>query len=98
MYTTIRHYNVTPDSAIEVIKRTVEGFVPIISKSPGFLTYDLVNTGRDTVTTISTFETQAGTEKSNELAATWIKDSNLASLLTGPPFVMSGKVGVHKTI
>ena len=97
MYTTIRHYNVTPNSADEVIKRAVDGFIPIISKSPGFLTYDLVNTGRDTLTTISTFESQAGTEKSNELAATWIKDNNLDSRFTGPPLVMGGLVGGHKS-
>jgi quinol monooxygenase YgiN len=97
MYTTIRHYNVQPNSADEVIQRAVKGFVPIISKASGFLTYDLLNTGSDTVTTISTFENQAGTEKSNELAATWAQD-NLASLLTGPPIIMGGKVSVHKTI
>jgi hypothetical protein len=97
MYTTIRHYNVTPNSADEVIKRTVDGFMPIISKSPGFVSYDLVNTGRDTVTAISTFENQAETEKSNDLAATWITESNLASRLTGPPLIMGGLVGGHKS-
>ena len=96
MYTTIRHYNVTPNSADEVIKRAVDGFIPIISKSPGFMTYDLVNTGRDTVTTISTFENQAGTDKSNELAAKWVND-NLASFFTGPPMIMGGLVGGHKS-
>jgi len=97
MYTTIRHYNVTPNSADEIITRGVEGFIPIISKSPGFSSYDLVNTGRDTVTTISTFETLAGTEKSNELAETWIRDSNLSSRFTGPPIIMGGLVGGHKS-
>jgi Antibiotic biosynthesis monooxygenase len=97
MYTTIRHYNVTPNSADEVIKRAVDGFTPIISKSPGFWSYDLVNTGRDTVTTISTFETQANAERSNELAATWIKDNNLAPLLTGQPLIMGGLVSGHKS-
>jgi Antibiotic biosynthesis monooxygenase len=97
MYTTIRHYNVTPDSTDEVIKRAVDGFIPIISKSPGFSSYELVNTGRDTLTTISTFENQAETEKSNELAATWIRDNNLASRFTGPPMIMGGLVGGHKS-
>lgn len=97
MYTTIRHYNVTPNSADVVIKHAVDSFIPLISKSPGFSSYELVNTGRDTVTTISTFENQAGTEKSNELAATWIKDNNLSSLFTGPPIVMGGLVGGHKS-
>ena len=96
MYTTIRHYNVTPDSAREVMTRAFENFAPIISKSPGFVSYDLVDTGRDTVTTISTFETQAGIEKSNELAATWA-NSNLAELVTGPPIIMGGLVGGHKS-
>ena len=39
----------------------------------------------------------AGTEKSNELAATWIKDNNLASRFTGPPLIMGGLVGGHKS-
>jgi quinol monooxygenase YgiN len=96
MYTTIRHYNVTPNSAVEVITRAFEGFAPIISKSPGFLRYDLVDTGRDTVTMISTFENQAGTEKSNELAESWA-NYNLAELVTGPPIIMGGLVGGHKS-
>jgi len=97
MYTTIRHYNVTPNSAEELIKRAVDSFIPIISKSPGFLTYDLVNTGRDTLTTISSFDNEAGTEKSHALAATWIQDNNLTSRFTGPPLVMGGLVGGHKS-
>jgi heme-degrading monooxygenase HmoA len=97
MYTTIRHYNVTPNSADELIRRAVDGFVPIISKSPGFSAYELVNTGRDTLTTISSFENQVETEKSNELAATWIKDNNLTSRFTGPPLIMGGLVSGHKS-
>ena len=95
MYTSIRHYNVTPDSTDDVIKRAVEGFLPIIAKLPGFATYDVVNTGHDTVTTISTFENQGGIEQSNEVAATWIRDNNLTALFAGPPIVMGGLVGGH---
>jgi heme-degrading monooxygenase HmoA len=96
MYITIRHYNVTPNSADEVMKRAVEGFIPIISKSPGFSSYDMVNTGSDTVTTISMFDTQAGMDKSTELAASWVKE-NLSSFMTSPPLVMGGLVGGHKS-
>jgi len=96
MFTAIRHYNVKPDSMNEVIRRAENGFVPIVSKSPGFLAYDLVDTGKDTLTTISTFENQAAAENSNKLAETWVND-NLTSFLTSPPLIMGGKVGVHKT-
>ena len=97
MYTTIRHYNVTTDSAREVMTRAFEGFVPIISKSPGFVSYDLVDTGSDTVTTISTFENQAGIEKSNELTAAWA-NYYLAGLVTGLPIIMGGLVGGHRSV
>jgi hypothetical protein len=92
MYTTIRHYNVTADSAREMMTRAFECFVPIISKSSGFVSYALVNTGSDTVTTISTFENQTGMEKSNELAATWA-NYNLAGLAIGSPIIIGGLVG-----
>jgi len=96
MYTSIRRYNVKPDSVKEVMGRSERGFVPIISQAPGFLTYDQVDTGNDTLTTISTFENQVEAENSNNLAAGWIRD-NLSSLLTTPPMISGGKVGVHKS-
>jgi quinol monooxygenase YgiN len=96
MYTSIRRYNVKPDSRDEIIRRAEKGFLPIVSQEPGFLTYDLVDTGNNTLTTISTFESQAGAEHSDKLASGWVKD-NVASLITEPPTIMSGKVGLHKT-
>ena len=96
MYTFIRRYNIKPDSVNEVIQRAVEGFVPIISKERGFLSYDLMNTGNDTVTTISAFDNQVAAEKANVLTMEWVS-TNLASYVTEPPLVISGKVSVHKT-
>jgi antibiotic biosynthesis monooxygenase len=96
MYTSIRRYNLKPDSTEEVIRRSEKGFLPIVTKSPGFLAYDLVNTGNNTLTTISTFEDRTGAEQSNKLVEGWVKD-NLASLVTEPPMIMSGEIGVHRT-
>ncbi len=96
MYISIRHYSVASDSVNAVIGRVVEGFVPVVSRAPGFLSYDLVNTGNDTLTSISTFQNQIAAEKGNDVAADWVKD-NLASYITAPPMIMGGKVGVHKT-
>ena len=95
MYTSIRRYNVKPNSVKEVIGRAEKGFVPIISQATGFVAYDLVDTGNDTVTTISTFENQGEAENSNKLAAGWVRE-NLASLVTAPPMISGGMVGVHK--
>ena len=95
MYTSIRRYNVKPDSVNEIIRRAEKGFVPIIRQSVGFRAYDLVDTGNNSLTTISTFDRQAEAEHSNLLAAGWVKE-NIASLVTEPPTLMGGKVGIHQ--
>jgi quinol monooxygenase YgiN len=96
MYTYVRRYDVKPESVNEVIRRAVEGFVPIISRERGFLAYDLMNSGNGTVTSISTFDNQVAAENANVLTAEWV-NANLASLVSEPPLVISGKVSVHKT-
>ncbi|HET9493313.1 MAG TPA: antibiotic biosynthesis monooxygenase [Chloroflexia bacterium] len=96
MYTYVRRYNVKPESVNEVIRLAVEGFVPIISRERGFLAYDLMNSGNGTVTSISTFDNQVAAENANILTMEWV-NANLASLVTEPPLIISGKVSVHKT-
>lgn len=96
MYTYVRRYDVKPESVNEVIRRAVEGFVPIISRERGFLAYDLMNSGNGTVTSISTFDNQVTAENANVLTTEWV-NANLASLVSEPPLVISGKVSVHKT-
>lgn len=96
MYTFVRRYNVNPDSVNEVIRRAVEGFVPIVSKAQGFLSYDLMNSGNGTVTTISAFDNQVAAEKANVLTMEWV-EANLSPFITEPPLVIGGKVSVHKT-
>jgi quinol monooxygenase YgiN len=95
MYTTIRRYNIRPDSMPEIIQRAENGFIPIVSKAPGFLSYDLVNTGHNTLITISTFEDRAGADHSNKLAEGWVRD-NLESMITEPPTILGGETGIHK--
>jgi hypothetical protein len=45
MYASIRRYKMDPGSVDELMRRVNEGFVPIISKGPGFLAYYAVNAG-----------------------------------------------------
>lgn len=96
MYASIRRYNMEPGSVDELMRRVNEGFVPIISQAPGFMAYYAVNGGGGVVASISVFETQAGAEESNRIAADWVR-RNLASLLPMPPEITAGEVGVHQT-
>jgi hypothetical protein len=73
-----------------------QGFVPIISKAPGFVAYYVVDAGNDVVASVSVFQDQAGAEESNRMAADWVKE-NIASLVSGSPEITAGVVTVHKT-
>src|SRR2546423_8184582 len=91
MYTAIRHYVIKPGTEGEIASRAEQGFIPIISSVPGFVSYHMVDTGNNSMTTISVFDTQQGADESITKAAGWIKD-NLADLLPEPPMVMKGQV------
>ncbi len=93
MYISIRKYKVT--SAEELAKRVNTGFLPIISKGPGFISYYLLSSGDNVVASVSVFETQAGAEESNKMAADWVS-KNVAELVTGgAPETTAGEVSAH---
>jgi len=96
MYASIRRYKVRPGAATEIAQRVSQGFVPIISKAPGFAAYYIVDAGNDVIASVSVFQDQAGAEESNRMAADWVKQ-NIASLFSGPPEITAGAVTVHKS-
>lgn len=94
MYAAIRRYKTSPGGAVELAQRVTQGFVPIISRAPGFVAYYVVDAGNDVVASISVFQDHAGAAESNRIAADWVK--TIASLLPGPPEILAGEVTVHK--
>jgi hypothetical protein len=94
MYGVIRQYKVDPSAIDEIIHRANEGFVPLVGRAPGFVSYSLMDAGAEGLITLSTFEDQAGAEESVRMAASWIKD-HLATLLPTPPQVTSGRFSIR---
>jgi hypothetical protein len=94
MYGVIRQYKVDPSAIDEIIQRASDGFVPLVSRAPGFASYTILDAGAEGLITLSTFEDQAGADESVRLAASWIKD-NLATLLPSPPQVTSGRFAIR---
>jgi hypothetical protein len=88
-YVSIRRYEGVKD-VDEVVRVVQEGFIPIISSSPGYIAYYVIDAGDGVAASISVFENQAGAEASNRKAADWVK-ANLASLVSGAPQVTSGE-------
>jgi heme-degrading monooxygenase HmoA len=96
MYVAIRRLQVQPGFMDEAVRLVENELVPILSSSPGFVEYDVVQVGEDVGLTISVFETQEQAEESNRRAAEWVKP-HLAPLAAGPlEIVAVGEVLVHK--
>ena len=68
-----------------------EGFVPLISKIAGFVSYYWVDAGNGLMISVSVFATREAEEESNRVAADFVKQ-HIAPLLPNPPRITAGKV------
>lgn len=78
----------------DLVERVNEGFVPIVSKIPGFKEYLFVDAGEGAHLTISLYDDPIGAEQSTRDAAGWAAES-VAELIEGPPEVTAGWVRIH---
>jgi hypothetical protein len=91
MHITIRRYKT--DSPKEVTPIVNERFFPLISSVTGFVAYYGIEIGEDSWLSISVFETAAGAEESDRVAAKFIRDNpDLARLVKSPPIAVAGSV------
>ena len=94
-YSVIRRYQLRPEASMDdLVERVNEGFVPIVSKIPGFQEYLFVDAGEGAHLTISLFNDPGGAEQSTQNAASWAAE-NVAALIEGPPQVTTGWVRIH---
>jgi hypothetical protein len=94
-YTVIRRYQLLPDTSMEdLVERVNAGFVPIVSRIPGFQEYLFVDAGDGAHLTISLYDDPSGAEQSTHDAARWAAE-NVATLIEGPPQVTTGWVRIH---
>jgi hypothetical protein len=96
MFATVRRYEGVSNPS-EVARRVAEGFVPLISKIPGFVAYYCIDGGNGVVVSTSVFQDKVGAEESNRKAAGWV-DENLAALLSKPVQITAGDVFAHKAM
>lgn len=89
-YLTVRRYDGVPDSK-EAARRVEEGFIPLISKIPGFISYYWVDEGDGVMVSVSVFENREAEEESNRLAADFVKQ-HIAPLLPKAPQITAGQV------
>jgi hypothetical protein len=83
-YTRLSTYDLTKGTFPELTGIVEKGILPMFTKQPGFVNYGLVNAGDHKVVSISIWETRDEAQKSDSLAATWVKEnvSDRVRLLT----------------
>ena len=87
---TVRRYEgVTDTKEAERVVR--EGFVPLISKLPGFISYYWADAGNGVMISVSVYTNKEAEEESNRIAADFVK-KRMTALLPNPPRVTSGHV------
>ena len=96
MFAAIRFYRADPDSVDEVVRRTREGFAPLIKDAPGFVSYLVIAPveREGEIVSVSVFEDEQSAQESNEKAEVWVRE-NLSGLVV-PPELAAGQVVVYE--
>jgi hypothetical protein len=96
MYMVIRTYhNVDPAYGQRSIERNRNTLVPLLSQQPGFIAYYTMEGEDGTVVSIGVYESKEEAERSNQVAADWVKQ-NSSEYILKPPVITQGEVLVYK--
>jgi hypothetical protein len=87
-YTVIRRYSLS-GSPDQVEQELNNGFLPIIRQAAGYVSYSVVSSADNTLTSITVFESEAQLEAAGQAEADWVSQ-NLASLLPTPAEITRG--------
>jgi hypothetical protein len=92
MYAVVRKYTFDPASSGEIRDKIQDGFLPLVKKAPGFISYCWLDTGSGSGASVGIFQAKAGADESVRLAADFVKE-NLSHLLSKPE-ITEGEVTV----
>jgi hypothetical protein len=68
-----------------------------LSELPGFNGYSVIDAGDGVMTSVSFFDTAVQADESTRVAASWLREQKLDTVLRTTPKITSGDVVVHKT-
>jgi hypothetical protein len=99
MHVTIRKYDgIDQNRKDELTKKVGESLLPRLSKSDGFRGYFLMETKEGVMSSIGFFDTMTQAEESSRVAASWVREEKLESLLPNAPKVTDGEVVVKEIV
>jgi hypothetical protein len=95
LFVSIRTYRVPSGAIHELMHRVDRDLADAFAREPGFMGYEVAQTGENTVAAITTFRTAEQAEASNELAAEWVAEE-LADFDVQRLGVINGEVMVSR--
>jgi hypothetical protein len=99
MHVTIRKYEgIDQNRKEELTKKVGESLLPRLSKTDGFRGYFLMETKQGVMSSIGFFDTMAQAEESSRVAADWVREENLDTVLPNAPKVTEGEIVVKEIV
>lgn len=99
MHVTIRKYDgIDQNRKDELTKKVGESLLPRLSKTEGFRGYYLMETKEGVMSSIGFFDTMTQAEESSRVAADWVREEKLESVLPNAPKVTGGEVVVKRAV
>jgi len=97
MHATIRRYEgVDQARTPELTKKISESLAPQLSKLPGFAGYYVVEAGNGVLSSFGLFEDAAQSDEATRIAADWVREEKLETVLPNAPKITSGNVIAHR--
>lgn len=87
---TVRRYEGVTDTK-EAERLVKGGFIPLISKLPGFISYYWTDAGNSIMISVSVYTNKEAEEESNRVAADFVKQ-HMTALLPNRPLITAGHV------
>jgi heme-degrading monooxygenase HmoA len=94
MFCVVRKYTLKAGEKQEIVDKAEQHYVDIVSDTPGFVGFFVVNEG-DSALTISIFHSEEESKASDHKAARFVRE-HLAEHVNGPFDVVHGPVVVSK--
>jgi len=95
MWCSVRQYKSDPSQVADIMHLADEEFAEQLGEEPGFIEYHLVDCGDGQVCSITLFSDREGAEKSNDLAAQFVRD-RLAAFEINRTSMLAGEVMVNR--
>ena len=98
MFATIRRYDaIDQEHVSDLVKKVDESLMPALSELPGFSGYYFVDAGNGVMSSIGFFETAEQADDSARVAATWVREQKLETIVPNAPKITTGEVVVQKS-